>query len=60
MRQGGRGRAGQPSKGAWDHVGMGMRMKGLGLRRAVAVKEQQTAKVTTFITRLLRTAFQGS
>lgn len=27
MRQGGRGRVGQPSKGAWDCVRMGMRIK---------------------------------
>lgn len=60
MRQGSRGRVGQPSKGAWDCVGMGMRIERLWLRRVIVVKEQKTAKVNAFVTCLLRTAFQGS
>lgn len=60
MRQEGRGRVAEPSKGAWGWVGMGMRIKRLWLRRVMVVKEQKMAKVNAFITCLLRTAYQGS
>lgn len=60
MKQGGRGRVGQPSKGAWDYVRTGMRIKRLWLRRVTVVEEQKMAKANAFIACLLRTAFQGS